>query len=144
MKFFNEKQAKKALISKSLQAESLINNPDKLEEFLQKLEKKMASFPKAGKQLAYIPLFVSLIRSYMKKEYNNIPVGTIAAILCSLIYFFVLADLIPDVIPFIGYIDDIGVIAFALKMAQGDIKEYVEWRKASGKEIYSSPSYPAD
>lgn len=84
---FNEKHAKKELKKGYLRAQSLLREPDKLEQFLQTLEKKLDRIPILGKEFKMLPLLMSLLRSYFKKDYQEVPVATIVAIISALIYF---------------------------------------------------------
>lgn len=83
----------------------------------------------AGDKLANIPVMVSLVRSFAKKEYTDIPIGSIIAITSALIYFVSPIDIVPDSIPLIGYIDDAAVVAVCWKLVESDVKEYVKWRE---------------
>ena len=123
----SEQEAQKALDANKKEAEVLLNDEKKMDDFLTQLENKFNSVTGIGKNLADIPLIVSLIRSYMKKEYTEIPLGTIIGLVASLIYFLSPVDLIPDVIPGLGYVDDITVIAIALRFAYTDIEDYKKW-----------------
>lgn len=116
-------------------AEKLLKDPDKFEKFMQRLETKLKLIPLAGNRLADIPVMASLIRSYTKKEYTDIPIGTIMAIVSALIYFVSPIDLLPDSIPVLGYIDDAAVIALCWKLVESDVKEYVKWREDNGKVL---------
>jgi len=110
------------------EAEDLLNDKNKMDEFLKKLEKKFSRIPILGKYLTDIPVLIFLVKAYINKEYTEIPVGTIIAIVSALIYFVSPFDIIPDFIPGIGYIDDAAVIALLYKMVHGDIQGYKEWR----------------
>ena len=123
----SEQEAQKALDANKKEAEALLNDEKKMDDFLTQLENKFNSVTGIGKKLADIPLIVSLIRSYMKKEYTEIPLGTIIGLVASLIYFLSPVDIIPDVIPGLGYVDDITVIAIALRFAYTDIEDYKKW-----------------
>ena len=129
MNKMNEEQAKKELESRYEKAEKLLENNEKTEEFLQKLEKKLQDIPKVGEILSIIPSLISLIRSYIKKEYTNIPIGTIIAIVSALMYFLSPIDFVSDAIPGIGYIDDVFVITTCLKLVGDDVEEYKKWRE---------------
>jgi uncharacterized membrane protein YkvA (DUF1232 family) len=37
-------------------------------------------------------------------------------------------DIIPDFVPFLGYIDDLTVFGFVLKLINEDLSSYEEWR----------------
>ena len=132
---FDEQKAKEELEKGYKPAEKLLNNPDALERFLQRLEKKLRNIPLAGGALASVPVLASLLRSYAKKEYKDIPIGSIVAIVSALLYFVSPVDFIPDFIIGVGYIDDALVITVCLKLVESDVSEYIEWRKENGKQI---------
>lgn len=70
-----EKEAKKELEKGKKEAEQLLNEPEKLEVILQSLENKLKVIPKLGDTLSIVPTMISLVRSYIKKEYTKIPMG---------------------------------------------------------------------
>ncbi|MHB8128888.1 MAG: YkvA family protein [Mobilitalea sp.] len=110
-------------------AEGLLEDEDKMESFLKRMEKKLVKIPFAGKYLTDVPVLIELIRAYMRKEYTKVPMVSILAIISALIYFVNPFDLIPDIIPVIGYTDDTAVILFVLKMVHKDLKDYRVWRE---------------
>jgi len=114
-------------------AEKLLQDKDKIEAFLQRLETKLELIPLAGSTLANIPVLVSLVRMYIKKEYDAIPIGTIIAIVAALIYFVSPIDILPDSIPLIGYFDDAAVVAACWKLVGSDVSEYIKWREENNK-----------
>jgi len=132
---FNEEDAKKELENGYKKAEKLLENEEKMERFLQKLEKKLKLIPLAGDTLSMVPILVSLVRNYVKKEYKDIPLGTIIAIISALIYWLSPVDVIPDVFPGVGYVDDAMVIAACLKLVKSDVDEYQKWREENNKII---------
>ena len=77
----------------------------------------------------------SLVKSYINKEYTDIPIGSIIAIISALIYFVSPIDIIPDSIPIIGYFDDAAVVAACWKLVDSDIEEYEKWREKNNKII---------
>ena len=134
-KHFDEQKAQEELEKGYPSAEKLLSDQDAVERFLQRLEKKLRTVPLVGKTLASIPVLASLVRNYVKNEYTDIPIGSIIVITSALIYFVSPIDFIPDFIPGIGHIDDALVVAACLKLVESDVEEYVNWRKANGKEI---------
>ena len=131
----SDEKALKALKDSKGKAEEIISDEDKFERFCQRLEKKMKVVPLVGDKLSYIPIMASLINSYRKKEYTDIPVGTVISIVGALIYFVSPVDLIPDGVPVVGYLDDAVVIKTAWDLTESDIKEYQDWREKTGKTI---------
>lgn len=115
------------------EAEDLLKDKKKLEHFLERLEKKLSKIPLAGKYLADVPVLISLVKAYADKEYTEVPIGTIIAIISALIYVLSPIDLIPDILPAIGISDDAAVVAFALKFVHDDVEEYRIWREANKK-----------
>lgn len=134
-KGFAKRKAKKNLKKNYNKAEKLLEDDDKLEKFLQKVEKRLKLIPRAGRRLSTVPVMISLVHNYYRKEYRHIPIGSIIAIVSALIYFLSPIDLIPDFIPFIGYLDDAAVIATAWKLIDSDVKDYRKWQKENGKLI---------
>lgn len=134
-KEFDMARAEKELENNYGEAKKLLEDESKMERFLQRLEKKLRVIPYAGDKLANIPIMASLLRSYVKKEYQDIPIGSIIAILSALIYFVSPIDIIPDSIPIIGYFDDAAVVAACWKLVETDVEEYIKWRKENNKEL---------
>lgn len=111
------------------EAEDLLKDKDKLEHFLERLEIKLSKIPIAGKYLSDVPVLISLVKSYIAKEYTEIPIGSIIAIIGALIYVLNSIDIIPDFIPGIGLLDDVAVISIAYKLVHDDVEEYKSWRE---------------
>ena len=127
-----DEEARTQLESGYDKAKDILNDSDKFEEFLQRLEKKLKVVPVVGGKLSNVPVMVSLVRSYAKKEYTKIPIGSIISIISALLYFVSPIDLIPDVIPVVGLLDDALVIAICWNLVEDDIEEYIRWREKNG------------
>ena len=126
----NEEQVKEALESGYGKSEALLNNKDELDDFLYRLEQKIKEMPLVGEEFAVIPIMISLIKHYVEGKYTTVPYGTILAIMSALIYVLSPVDIIPDFIPFVGYLDDVAVIGLCLSMVKTDIEAYDEWRRS--------------
>ncbi|MBP3494292.1 MAG: DUF1232 domain-containing protein [Oscillospiraceae bacterium] len=131
----NQQEALKQLERGYTQAQKVLEDEDKLERFLQRLETKMRAIPVAGEKLANLPILASLVKSYVKKEYTQIPLGTMIAVVSALVYFVSPVDLIPDAIPGVGHIDDAAVIAVCWELVESDVQEFQKWRAETGREI---------
>lgn len=128
-------KGKKGLEKGYSQAEELIKDKDRMERFLQKLEKKLARVPIVGSKLSNVPVLASLLRSYVRKEYTELPMGSVIAIASALIYFVSPIDFLPDLLPAIGYADDAAVITACLSMIDSDVEDYKRWRQDKGKNL---------
>lgn len=124
------KEAQEVLEKGYSDAEDMISNVDKTEEFLNSLEEKINMIPKVGKKLSVIPVMIQMVRDYIHKKYTRVPAGTIVAIVSALIYVFNPFDVIPDTVPAIGFFDDAAVIAVCLKLVSSDVDDYKEWKKS--------------
>lgn len=132
---FDEKMAQEELEKGYEKAKTLLNDEDKIERFMQRLEKKLKVIPVAGEVLSQIPVLASLIRSYVKKEYREIPLGSIIAIISALSYVLSPIDIIPDAIPVLGLIDDAAIITACLLLVKSDVEEYMQWREENQKVL---------
>ena len=133
---FTDEMLESQISKNTKEAEELLKDEDRMERFLERLERKLEKVPVVGKQLSNIPMLVSLVRSYIRKDYRDVPQGSIIAIVSALIYFLSPIDLLPDSIPVLGYVDDAAVFAFVWKMVADDIEEYRKWQEANGKRIF--------
>ena len=123
-----DKKAQEKLEQGYPKAEKVLNNNKKLDKVLTRTEKKLNLLPVVGTSLAMIRSMISLVRSHTKKEYTEIPIGTIIAIVSALIYFVSPVDLIPDVIPVAGHLDDAAVVGACLTIIKSDLDDYKKWR----------------
>lgn len=110
------------------EAEELLKDKKKMEHFLERLERKLSKIPFAGKYLSDVPVFISLIKAYIDKEYTAIPIGSIIAVISALIYLLSPIDIIPDIVPVVGILDDAAVIATVYALVHDDIEEFKAWR----------------
>ena len=74
--------------------------------------------------LSDVKLFFYMLKDVLSGKYKQIPVGTVAAIIGTLLYVLSPADLIPDFIPGVGYLDDAAMLSLCLKFAKFDIEMY--------------------
>ena len=121
-------------------AKKLLEDRDKMDRFLERLERKLKHVPVVGGMLSEIPILIALVKAYIEKRYLDIPIGSIIAVVGALIYFLSPIDLLPDFFPAIGLVDDAAVIGVALKLVHDDVKEYKAWRQKSKQDEDGSRS----
>ena len=73
-------------------------------------------------------LAVSLVRDYWRGSYRALPGFSLAAIVLALLYVLSPLDLLPDVIPLVGIVDDALVVFVCLTLVEKDLRAYEEWR----------------
>ena len=130
----SKKQAEQALKANKKKAEELLKNEKKMNEFLDQVVDKIGAVSGLKEKIKDIPLIVSLIKAYMHKEYREIPVGTLIGLIAALIYFLSPVDMIPDIIPGVGYVDDLAVIAVAVSFAYTDLEDFKKWKQKQESE----------
>ena len=125
MKEFNQKDIVEKFNSftsyTDADAEKLMENQEKIV--------KIASNDTLHKYLNDIKLYFQMLGDIFTGKYKKVPVGTIAAIVGTLLYVLSPVDLIPDFIPVIGYLDDAAVLAACLNFTRFDVEEYKKNKK---------------
>ncbi len=93
--------------------------------------------------IADIETAYQLLRDYSSKRYREIPWGSIAAIVAALLYLLNPLDMLPDVIPFFGLVDDAGVLAICWRMVKKDLDAYRAFLSTQNADK-SDSTRPAD
>lgn len=132
MNEFNLDKAKEILANYTAQAEELLQNPAKVEELLQQLENKMKEIPTIGEYVSRLPLMISMIRGYIRKEYTAVSPKVIVSLVAAVIYLLLGKDLIPDKTPIVGYADDLAVFVAAFALSTPELDAYAQWREENG------------
>jgi len=109
------------------EATDFVKNPDRLDSLLAEAEEKLRSIPKIGETISGLPVVISMVKSWIKKEYEVQP-KVLVTIVAALLYLLKAKDLISDKIPVIGMTDDIAVLGIALKLIEPDLNAYRAWR----------------
>ena len=128
-------KAKEAIAGFAAQAEELVKNPAILEELLRQLEEKIKEVPVAGDALSRVPLMISMIRSYITKEYTAISPKVIVSLVAAILYLLAGKDIIPDKVPVVGYADDLAVFAAAFLVNEPELSAYSKWREEQAVSI---------
>jgi uncharacterized membrane protein YkvA (DUF1232 family) len=104
---------------------------DKSEE----IQKKFTGHGPLQRFIQDAKLLAAVVKDYWTGAYRKIPYGTVAAIVFTLIYVFNPLDLVPDVLPFIGEIDDAAVVTACLFLVERDLLTYKQWKEANGPSL---------
>ena len=102
-----------------------------IEEVVTKSEDIEEKFKARGPLKRFIEdyrVLKELIRDYRGGRYRQALYGTIAAAVFALLYVFNPLDLLPDVLPFIGVLDDASVITACLMLIERDLGKYRNWK----------------
>ena len=102
-----------------------------LEKVVSKSEDIKRKFTAPGPLKRFIDdgqLLISVVKDYRSGAFREIPFGTIAAIVFTLVYVFNPFDLVPDFIPILGQIDDAAVVAACMLLVEHDLYTYKLWK----------------
>ena len=116
-------------------AQEILEEPDKVEKLLKKMVRKLKRLPFMKEQLADLPYMAMMINSYIRKQYTKVPVASILTLIAAISYFVLPIDVIPDFLPVIGFLDDLGVIGLALGCVKNELDAYMDWRAEMGLDI---------
>lgn len=74
-------------------------------------------------------VLTALVRDWRNGRYRQVLYGTIAAVVFGLIYVINPFDLVPDVLPILGVVDDATVIGALLLLVERDLNKYRSWKE---------------
>mgnify|MGYP000844548674 CR=1 FL=1 len=120
-------------------ASELVLNRFRVLKLMGQAYKKMTD-PANGKSLQQevldkLKLFLRMIKSVVLLQYKNFPATSLAKVVAAVIYFVMLADLIPDFIPFLGFSDDALIIAWVYNSIRKDLDDFEEWENTFAMEV---------
>ena len=106
-----------------------------VENVISKSEEIRKKFSAKGPLARFVEdgqLLISIVKDYWAGAYRQVPYGAIASIVFTLIYVLNPFDLVPDMLPLIGQLDDVAVMGACLILVEQDLHKYKEW-KVGGK-----------
>ena len=119
----------KALLDTGIaEAQELIKEPSKVDDVLIQLENKLQEVPAIGDTLSDLPLMISMVKSYITKEYSEVSPKVIATLVGAFLYLVKKKDIIPDNIPVVGIADDLAVLGLALKLSGPELDAFKAFR----------------
>jgi len=115
-----------------LDAKSYAADPDLLRALFDEASSKAASISREPfkDNWAYVQAMLRLIRAYYRGEYRVVERSSLLSIIAAISYFVDPFDLMPDEIPFLGFLDDATVIAFAVERTRQTLDDFMTWETA--------------
>ena len=110
------------------EAQELLNDKNKVNDLVTKVENLIKKIPLVGNNLSGIPTMISMLKCYITKEYQGTSLQTIAIIVSAFIYIVKENDIISDKKGIVGYVDDLVVANVAMKMIKGDLDKFRQWK----------------
>ena len=103
-----------------------------LEKVINKSEEIKKKFSAKGPLARFIEdgqLLIAIVKDYWSGAYRQVPYGAIASIVFTLIYVLNPFDLVPDMLPLIGQLDDVAVMGACLILVEQDLHKYKDWKQ---------------
>ena len=111
-------------------ARQLISSPEKTRNIASRAERKAKrSSTKLGKMWERLTGFIRMTKAWSNGEYRDVSIKTMVVVVAAILYFLNPFDVIPDFLPFLGYLDDATVIGFVSSSITNDIEKFLEWER---------------
>ena len=131
----SKKDAMEQVKKAQKRADKYKDNPEAADKLLEDAQEKARRHKgPISERLEDLGTLIRLVRAYFNGQYREVPWETIAVALGAVIYFVSPVDLIPDVIPVAGYVDDAAVVGVVIVSLSNDLENFREWestRKAA-------------
>jgi uncharacterized membrane protein YkvA (DUF1232 family) len=113
-------------------AKSCVNNRESLDALFNQAARKAAAIPRDPfkENWPYLQTMLRLVRAYHRGEYDQVSDDALLWIIAALSYLIDPFDLIPDKTPFLGFLDDAAVIAFAVGKTRQALDDFMTWETA--------------
>ena len=108
-----------------------------VEKVVNKSEEIKKKFSTKGPLARFIEdgqLLIAIVKDYRSRAYRQVPYGSIASIVFTLIYVLNPFDLVPDMLPLIGQLDDVAVMGACLIMTEQDLHKYRDWKQDQARD----------
>ena len=126
---FSIDQAKVILENGVAEAQELLSDPAKIDELLANIKAQVANLPETVTgALADMPTMISMVKSYVTKEYTEVSPKVVATVVAALLYLVKGKDLISDNIPILGLADDLAVVTAAMIINKPELEAFAAWQ----------------
>lgn len=112
--------------------EKTIKNEKETMDYIEKalnLCERLSRIPQIGVIFEDLPIVCYMISDYVHGAYKEVPLATVISLLGAIIYLLSPIQLIPNIIPILGFADDAAIFLLVLSAADNDIKAYQGWKQ---------------
>jgi len=79
-----------------------------------------------------LKILSSLFKDYKAGRYRKFPIRALSAIALFIAYIINPFDLISDLVPFWGQLDDVAMLTFCLYLIEKETEQYTSWQSNTG------------
>ncbi|CCH57267.1 protein of unknown function DUF1232 [Fibrisoma limi BUZ 3] len=76
-----------------------------------------------------IALLTRMLRAYASGDYKQLPWKSLVSIIGVLLYFLNPIDILPDILPIVGIVDDIALVGWLFTSVSSDIDRFRQWEQ---------------
>jgi uncharacterized membrane protein YkvA (DUF1232 family) len=112
-------------------AAGIVGDKDRMGELVSASKEKLQGInfedSKISRMAVNLRIIIRMIRAYANGSYRELPWKSLIALVAGVVYFLMPLDLMPDFIPFTGFLDDFTVIMLLSGAFQRDIEAFLLW-----------------
>ncbi len=116
-------------------AADIIGDRDSMNDLVSSSREKLQNInfedSKISRMAVSLRVMARIIKAFANGKYRELPWKSLLSLVGGLVYFMMPIDLIPDFIPFTGFLDDFTVIMLISGAFKHDIEEFLRWEEGS-------------
>lgn len=116
-------------------ASDIIGDRDSMNDLVSSSREKLQNInfedSKISRMAVSLRVMARIIKAFANGKYRELPWKSLLSLVGGLVYFMMPIDLIPDFIPFTGFLDDFTVIMLISGAFKQDIEEFLRWEEGS-------------
>ena len=101
----------------------------------ERIKEKFTPYGPLKRFMGDAKLLIAMIKDFSRRNYRQVPFATIGAIAFTLLYVLNPFDMMPDMLPIIGQLDDASVFAAAMMLIQRDLRKYEKWKETQPLQL---------
>lgn len=114
-------------------ASSIVGDKERMNELVASSREKLHNInfedSKISRLAVNLRIIIRIIKAYANGTYRELPWKSLLALVAGVVYFLMPVDLLPDFIPFTGFLDDFTVIMLLSGAFQQDIENFLLWEE---------------
>jgi len=116
-------------------AADIIGDRDSMNDLVSSSREKLQNInfedSKITRMAVSLRVMARMIKAFANGKYRDLPLKSLLSLVGGLVYFLMPIDLIPDFIPFTGFLDDFTVIMLISGAFKREIEEFLVWEEGS-------------
>lgn len=117
-------------------ASRIASSESKIKALLQQVRQRISELmdtPLIAGARVQLEVFVRMLNAHVRGNYRSLSARSLGLLVLALFYFALPVDMVPDFIPFVGYVDDLSVLLGIYKSLQADIERFLLWEQENKK-----------